>query len=558
MTSSPTLTAACGALGRYDRNRVLAIAAALPGGASIVEEDRHSILALDRPPIRWGRGRRRGFAWSERVDEPDGAGLKSWEDAATAVAACGLVADGRRRYVHSTVSGAAALYFLEERDAVYFASTVDALARTASRTLSIDWEAWAAILTIHYPLGDTTPFAEIRRLEPYATLEWRQGRTRVSHGRWPWAEVEPRLSVSDGAPAVVEAARAAIERLPPGPLACPLTGGLDSRLCAGLLAERRRNEVTTLTIVDGPTDDEARAAAGVADALGLPHRTVTGVPADYWPELSERAFRVDYQFVRPPGMMSALVPLRGAGVVVDGFGFDTLAAPGGRTFTPEMLDPGGGGTVGSALWRKVKELHLNGTPATLRGHVARVLWASTRRQYHAESQRFRGHPARFLLTHWRTRQVRAVALNPFAVLGRALPVATPLAEDLVARSALAISPPSKWDFKLYLAAFDAIDERLARLPSTRMGPAPDGGRLAGTPRAQSAVVADAQHACLAGGPLSSWLRDGVLQTLSGRRRGMAPHTRPSALGVAYFHLWHERYASVLGEVDADAGLRALG
>lgn len=557
MPSSFTLTAACGALGRYDRDRVLAIASALPGAPEIVHEDGRSILALDRPPIRWGCGRHQGLAWSERIDRLDGAGLGNWEDAATAAAACGLVAEGRRRYLHSSVSGVAPIYFAEDGEALYFAPTVDALART-SRTLSIDWEAWAAILTIHYPLGDTTPFAEIRRLEPYATLEWRQGRARVNHGRWPWAEVEPRLSVSDGAPAVVEAARIAIERLPPGPLACPLSGGLDSRLCAGLLAERRRDEVTTLTIVDGPTDDEARAAAGVAHALGLPHRIVTGAPEDYWPEVSERAFRVDYQFVRPPGMMSALGPLQGAGVVVDGFGFDTLAAPGGRSFTPEMLDPGGGGAVGSALWRKVKELHLNGTPATIRGHVARVLWASTRRQYHAESQRFRGHPARFLLTHWRTRQVRAVAMNPYAVLGRALPVAMPLADDTVARSALAISPPSKWDFKLYLAAFDAVDKRLARLPSTRMGAGLDGGRLPGTPRAQSAVVADAQHDCLAGGPLSPWLRDGVLRTLGRHRRGMAPHTRPSGLGVAYFHLWHERYASVLGEVDANAGLRALG
>jgi len=66
--SAPTLAHACGALGRYDRGRIEAIAAALDldRPVAVVHEDRQSILALDREPLRWGRRPMpRGLGWSE-------------------------------------------------------------------------------------------------------------------------------------------------------------------------------------------------------------------------------------------------------------------------------------------------------------------------------------------------------------------------------------------------------------------------------------------------------------------------------------------------------------
>ena len=115
------------------------------------------MLVMDREPIRW-EGEGRGLAWSERPETISGAGIRDWRDAACAAAACGLVLDGRRSYVHSSVAGMAPVYYMEHDGAVYFATTIDALALASPRRLSVDWEAWAGILTIDFPLGDRTPF----------------------------------------------------------------------------------------------------------------------------------------------------------------------------------------------------------------------------------------------------------------------------------------------------------------------------------------------------------------------------------------------------------------
>ena len=73
--SPPSFKLACGAIGRYDRELVLAIAAEMNGEIAIAHEDQGSILATDRDPVRWEAEGRRGFAWSERVDEISGTGI---------------------------------------------------------------------------------------------------------------------------------------------------------------------------------------------------------------------------------------------------------------------------------------------------------------------------------------------------------------------------------------------------------------------------------------------------------------------------------------------------
>ena len=114
--------------------------------------------------------------------------------------------------MHSSVSGLARLYWLEDRGATYFASRIDPLVTGSPRPLSVDWDAWAATMILRYPVGGRTPFAEIRRLGPYSTLRRRLGRTRVEHPPWPWAEIEPGLSLDEGADAWVDALREMLGR----------------------------------------------------------------------------------------------------------------------------------------------------------------------------------------------------------------------------------------------------------------------------------------------------------------------------------------------------------
>jgi hypothetical protein len=550
--SRPSRTLACGAIGSFDRDRVLEIARVMEGG-SIVHDDQGSMLILDRAPIRWEGEGRRGFAWSERVDDVSGTGLRSWRDAACAGAACGLVVDARGSFLHSSVAGAAPIYYHAYEDAIYFATTIDALALASPRRLSVDWEAWAATFALDHPLGDRTPFTEIRRLPPFSTLEVRRGVPAVKEERWPWAEVEPTLDVAAGIGDVVERLQASIARLPAGPIVCQLSGGLDSRLCLGLLGEHRAGDVSTLTVdPDSGTDREMRIAAKAAETAGVPHQTVTGEPADYLSDLALRSLLVDFQAVRPPWRMPEIRALQEAGgTAVDGFGFDVLAVPGDRFFFAEAVDPRGDDAVVESIWRVLRSRHDRRTTWMLHGSLAPALWSSAHRQFMSESERFRGHPARAILTFFHTREIRGVSLGPYATLGSGASIAMPLIDHEVALSMLAISPMSKRGGKLYDAAFERVNPKLISLGTSRRGgdfPAEQIPR-----RSRSAQVSDALHADIVNGPLAPWVKEGALRRLTRHHRGKRPGGVRGVLGIVMFHQWCERYRHVLGEIDPAEG-----
>ncbi len=240
------------------------------------------------------------------------------------------------------------------------------------------------------------------------------------------------------------------------------------------------------------------------------------------------------------------------GIVVDGFGFDVLAVPGDRVFTSaESIDPGGGDAVVERVWDVLRARQERRAARMLGESLGPTLWASAHQQYMAESERFRGHPARSVLSFYRTRQVRGICLTPYAVLGADASVTMPLVDDGVARSALAISPLSKRGGWLYDAAFGAIDPRLLSVGTTRRGVAPAGEP---TPRrSRSAPVADAVYASITDGPLAPWIRTRALRRLTRHHRGREPRAERSALPVVMFHEWCKRYRHVLGEIDAADG-----
>lgn len=543
---------ACGALGSYDRGLVAAIAGHLDGDLNVVHEDESSILATDREPIRWQGERSRGYAWSERVESIDGSHMREWGDAATAGSACGLVVEGRRRYVHSSVAGVAAVYYLRHGRAVYFATTVDALALTSPRRLAVDWEAWASILTLDLAIGDRTPFADIRLLLPFSTLESRRGRPRVQEARWPWAEVEPTLDVEAGADAALEAMRASISRVPDEPIVCHLSGGLDSRLCLALLCEERVEDLSALTVdPDKGTDLELGLAAGVASKMGVPHRVVSGSSADWWADLKLRSLRVDFQYPRSPWRMPMLPALRGGvATSVDGFGFDFHAGPNPRFFPFDTVDERDESLL--PVFEALQRRHKRRTPWMLEPRLRETLWASSREQYLTDSKRFRGHPSRSVLTYWRMRQARAHSMTPYATLGADVPIAMPFADDAVARACLAITFESKRGGSLYEALFDRIDPGLGRMPSTSRRDAPPGAPI--PRRNRSAEIAESILEAVESGPLAPWIKPRAMQRLTRHHRGRDPRADRAAIGVMTFHGWCDRYRQVLGEVDVEDGV----
>ena len=334
---------ACGALGRYDPALVAEIGRRLAGEMSAVHEDGGSVLLLDRPAIRWGARRTQGFAWSE--GRPAERSVASWKDAACELAACGLVAHGERRRVHSSVSGVAPIYYVEHAGAVYFASRIDPLVQALPRRYTIDWRAWASIFYLRFPIGERTPFREVKRLRPVQHPGMGCGppggegaAASLAVGRGP-AEPRPRRGRRRARRGNAGGRRAPCARA--RLLHAQRWLGLPApALPAGRARARRPSGRDGEPGQRPPPRGGARGE--VATSLGVPHSILEGDPAAFWDDTRERALRVDFQLAAPPWAMPLAAALRGRpGVATDGLGLDTLAQGGTHYYTESMIRPDG-------------------------------------------------------------------------------------------------------------------------------------------------------------------------------------------------------------------------
>jgi hypothetical protein len=540
---------ACGAIGSYDKGRLRQIAELLGEGLGPVHEDDSCALWLDREPLRW-RGRRQlGLGWIEGDARQPPSQLPDWR-AAAAVGICGLALDGRQRFLHSATNGLAPLYWTEQSGAVYFASRIDPLVRSSPARLSIDWDAWAAIIAMRYPLGERTPFAEIRRLPQESTLGRRLGRTRVKRERWAWSEQEPEASLATAAESIDVALGEALAPLPSG-VVCPLSGGRDSRMLFLTLA-REGKVATAVTVPDDEGDThEEDLAAPMAGAFGVRHERLAGALADYPADWEERAQRVEYEFVDH----AWLVPLshRVAGLaapVPDGFAIDVFLSVGRHFYTPETLDARNPRAASQALFETLRRY--GQAQRALTESLQQPIVARAREQFLTVSRRFDGHPNQAFLSFYSTRALRGVSTYSTKLLGDRCQVVTPGATDSYARAALSLPGAAKDGGAFYRAVFERLAPTLAALPSTAEAPRqpPHLSR-----RWCSPVAAEAHRSSLLDGPLAPHLSPELRAWIEGPED--AEPTGDLRLGVESIHLlhsWWRRYREWLREVDpADLG-----
>jgi hypothetical protein len=154
--------------------------------------------------------------------------------------------------------------------------------------------------------------------------------------------------------------------------------------------------------------------------------------------------------------------------------------------------------------------------------------------------------------------LRGVATLPKQTIGRHAPVLTPGATDRVARALLSADPSAKRDRRLYAAIFARLASPSARMPSAADTPKPDAVAHARRTRFSAPMVAFYEEALrdgpltpILGKKLSAALRDG---TLGEAIHGTALHR--ATMAVTAFHLWAQRYESVLGTVDPEELLEA--
>jgi hypothetical protein len=517
----------------------------LGSDSAFSHEDESSALILDREPLRWGAGQRRGFGWIEGDARRPAATLPKWE-AASLAGVCGLALDGRRRFLHSAVNGLAPLYWIEQDGAVYFASRIDPLVRTSPSRLTIDWDAWAAIIALRYPLGTRTPFAEIRRLSASSTLRrsgW--GRTKEQRQRWPWAEVEPDQSNAAAAEAMAAALVETLAPLP-GEIICPLSGGRDSRLLFLTLARDGRVAAAATVPDDEGDTHEEDLAKPVAAAFGVPQERWRGETSEYASEWEERAQRVEYEFVDH----AWLVPLARrladtAAPVPDGFAIDSFISAGRHFYTPETVSSENPRAAARAMFESLRRY--GHTQLALEESFQAPLIERARGQYLSAARRFEGHANQAFLSFYSSRSLRGVSTYSTKLLGDRSWVVSPGATDPFARAALSIPAEAKFNGAAYRAIFEILTPQVAALPSTAEAPRKE----AHLPRRWCSPTAlDLHRRSLRDGPLAPHLST-ELQTWMDGPAEVEPnwHLRLGIEGVSLFHAWWRRYSDCLRDVD---------
>ena len=362
--------------------------------------------------------------------------------------------------------------------------------------------------SLRYPLGDRTPFAEIRRLRPYVGPR-PPARPRVGYsarrGHGPRSSHERRLDA--GADAWVEALRGTLAPLGPHVL-CPLSGGRDSRMLLCALPDR--GEALALTVGDdeGGVYEEERATR-VASALGVRHELIGARAEDYPRDWDQRAAAVEYQFVDHAWLMPLAHRLAGAEEpVLDGLAIDTLFAAGERFYIGDAIDTSRPRVATGALFDTLRQF----------GHAERALEpafeaplvARARDQFVAELRPFEGHSSQVILgTYCDPHPSRCRGLSDE-------PARDPCARDRP-RNRRRPRPRGPLDPAAGQAGRDALQERVRAAGPRGRGDPEDGRRPEGADPPASAVALRRR-------------RDRVPR--AALRRSPRPSSRPRDAGLA--------------------------
>ncbi|MBA2425219.1 MAG: asparagine synthase (glutamine-hydrolyzing) [Actinobacteria bacterium] len=161
-----------------------------------------------------------------------------------------------------------------------FASELKALLLLSGLRRELSPQALDAYLALQYVPGLGTGVAGIRRLAPGHVLVWENGEIRTQ--RYWELEREPReLADDEWLELVRTTVTGAVRRrlVSDVPLGALLSGGIDSTIVVGLMAQESSQPVRTFTVgVRDPSYDEREAARIAASAFGTVHEELLVEP----------------------------------------------------------------------------------------------------------------------------------------------------------------------------------------------------------------------------------------------------------------------------------------
>ena len=171
-------------------------------------------------------------------------------------------------------AGIKPLHYVEHGGRLYFGSEVKSLIAAGAVDRELDLEALDHYLSFLYAPADRSMFKGVRKLPPGHCLRWRNGTAEVTQF-WSIAATETfRGSEREAAAALRDVLAGAVRShmVSDVPLGAFLSGGVDSSIVVGLMAEASDRPVKTFSIgFDEPQFDELEHARTVATHFGTDH-----------------------------------------------------------------------------------------------------------------------------------------------------------------------------------------------------------------------------------------------------------------------------------------------
>ncbi|MER5418696.1 asparagine synthetase B family protein [Streptosporangium roseum] len=452
----------CGGIGHLDESALETLREAGPRVKPALRTPEAALYSSSPLPPYQRDTRSWAFAWGERRP----AGPAPWISVAEEFETPGLIDDGDRITLHAGGLGLVDVYYLTRDGAVYFSSLLEPLLALARTPYEINWDAWASIIQLTFPLRDDTPYVQVKRLAGASALVFDRASGRVStERRLPrWLREEP-FEAGRTAGEILEILHEVYKEFDGRPLLVPVSGGYDSRLLCSVAVTRGADVESWTTSPDDGTDTDIAFARAITRELGVRHRVITQDASAYPGDALAAARRLEFLTPHHAWYTPFAREVHRAGrTLVDGLA--------GGPLLKNFMVSGAALEASSQAERKAALLGslTLGTPSVpfLSEEAAAWITSSVETAFGQSTSMLNGHRAELPLSVLHTRTARGIARSPVNLVGPEVSFAAPFTHPDFFDAALSVGVARKDKGRFYREVLYAANPRVAALPSTNV------------------------------------------------------------------------------------------
>ncbi|MFF5211290.1 asparagine synthetase B family protein [Streptosporangium sp. NPDC000396] len=452
----------CGGIGHLDEDVLSALQDAGPRVRPALRAPEAALFSSSPLPPYQRDDRTWAFAWGERKP----AKASTWISVAEEFETPGLIDDGDRIALHAGGLGLVDVYYLFRDRAVYFSSLLEPLLAIARTPYEINWDAWASIIQLTFPLRDDTPYVQVRRLAGASALVFDRASGRITtERRLPrWLREEP-FEAGRTAGEILEILHEVYKEFDGRPLLVPVSGGYDSRLLCSVAVARGADVESWTTSPDDGTDTDIAFARAITRELGVRHRVIAQDPSAYPDDALAVARRLEFLTPHHAWYTPFAREVHKAGrTLVDGLA--------GGPLLKNFMVSGAALEASSQAERKAALLGslALGTPSVpfLSEQASAWITASVGASFTQATSMLNGHRAELPLSVLHTRTARGIARSPVNLVGPEVSFVAPFMHPDFFDAALSVGVARKDKGRFYREVLYAANARVAALPSTNV------------------------------------------------------------------------------------------